>query len=115
MSLMGPKMDTFLAHIKELTKIDIPLEKVHALVLRGPTSLIHMPVTYGCCKASVLNLQSYLHASDLYGHRAGALCAALGGGCIPGAGWCSALPVQLRPWRLLSGGLNLCGSPLMHP
>ena len=28
MSLMAPKMDTFLGHIKDLVKVDIPLEKV---------------------------------------------------------------------------------------
>ena len=28
MSLMAPKMDTFLGHIKDAVKIDIPLEKV---------------------------------------------------------------------------------------
>jgi hypothetical protein len=28
MALMAPKMDTFLAHVKELTSIDIPAEKV---------------------------------------------------------------------------------------
>ena len=28
MSLMAPKMDTFLGHIKDALKIDIPLEKV---------------------------------------------------------------------------------------
>ena len=28
MQLMAPKMDTLLAHVKELTKIDIPAEKV---------------------------------------------------------------------------------------
>ena len=29
MSLMAPKMDTFLGHIKDIVKVDIPLEKVH--------------------------------------------------------------------------------------
>ena len=29
MSLMAPKMDTFLGHIKDLVKVDIPLEKVN--------------------------------------------------------------------------------------
>ena len=29
MSLMAPKMDTFLGHIKDAVKIDIPLEKVN--------------------------------------------------------------------------------------
>ena len=28
MSLMAPKMDTFLGHIKDLVKVDVPLEKV---------------------------------------------------------------------------------------
>lgn len=32
MSLMAPKMDTFLGHIKDAVKIDIPLEKVRILV-----------------------------------------------------------------------------------
>ena len=31
MSLMAPKMDTFLGHIKDITHIDIPLEKVRRL------------------------------------------------------------------------------------
>ena len=30
MSLMAPKMDQILSHVKELTKVDIPLEKVRA-------------------------------------------------------------------------------------
>ena len=29
MSLMAPKMDTFLGHIKDFVKVDIPLEKVN--------------------------------------------------------------------------------------
>jgi hypothetical protein len=32
MSLMAPKMDTFLGHIKDAVKINIPLEKVSNLV-----------------------------------------------------------------------------------
>lgn len=30
MSLMAPKMDTFLGHIKELTGFAVPLEKVRS-------------------------------------------------------------------------------------
>ena len=31
MDLMGPKMDTFLAHIKDLAHVNLPLEKVSAV------------------------------------------------------------------------------------
>ena len=40
MSLMAPKMDTFLGHIKDVTHIDIPLEKVRGLP-RTYTELVH--------------------------------------------------------------------------
>ncbi|CAL5224319.1 g6987 [Coccomyxa viridis] len=35
MSLMAPKMDTFLGHIKDFVKVDIPLEKEHYVLLLG--------------------------------------------------------------------------------
>ncbi|CAL8471434.1 g10976 [Coccomyxa elongata] len=35
MSLMAPKMDTFLGHIKDLTGFAVPLEKEHYVLLLG--------------------------------------------------------------------------------
>ena len=32
MSLMAPKMDTFLGHIKDTVNLDIPLEKVSIFI-----------------------------------------------------------------------------------
>lgn len=32
MDLMGPKMDAFLAHVKDLAHVDLPLEKVSAVL-----------------------------------------------------------------------------------
>lgn len=49
MSLMAPKMDTFLGHIKDAVKIDIPLEKV-----KGLTESFS-------CKAAKRQTPLYLH------------------------------------------------------
>ena len=56
MSLMAPKMDTFLGHIKDATHIEVPLEKVRGLP-RALTARILLQccthtwtLTQGCCR-----------------------------------------------------------------
>ena len=79
MSLMAPKMDTFLGHIKDITHIDVPLEKVRGLPM-SDLGLTHTLQTSLCkVTAPLLHL---LTETETQG-AAGALCAALGSRHLP--------------------------------
>ena len=79
MSLMAPKMDTFLGHIKDITHIDVPLEKVRGLPMTY-IGLTHTLRTSLC--EDTAPLLHPLTETEVQG-AAGALCAAPGSRHLP--------------------------------